>query len=107
MDGTRIRVAAFTNFTQDHLDYHGSMEAYWEAKAELFRWPGLQAAVVNIDDARGRRAAGRATAGGSARPVDLLLRARGAPAGADIGYGDEGLRFVIAEGAERTCCRPR
>src|SRR5690606_38967530 len=44
MDGTRIRVAGFTNFTQDHLDYHGSMEAYWAAKEELFRWPGLQAA---------------------------------------------------------------
>ena len=43
LDGTRLRVAAFTNFTQDHLDYHGSMEAYWAAKAELFRWPGLQA----------------------------------------------------------------
>jgi UDP-N-acetylmuramoyl-L-alanyl-D-glutamate--2,6-diaminopimelate ligase len=46
-------VAVFTNFTQDHLDYHGSMDAYWEAKAELFAWPGLRAAVVNIDDATG------------------------------------------------------
>jgi UDP-N-acetylmuramyl tripeptide synthase len=53
LDGTRIGVAVFTNFTQDHLDYHGSMEAYWDAKAELFRWPGLRAAVVNIDDAQG------------------------------------------------------
>lgn len=51
--GTRIRVAVFTNFTQDHLDYHGSMEAYWAAKRLLFDWPGLQAAVVNIDDAQG------------------------------------------------------
>ena len=53
LDGTRIRVAIFTNFTQDHLDYHGSMAAYWQAKARLFDWPGLQAAVLNIDDARG------------------------------------------------------
>ena len=53
LDGTRIRVAIFTNFTQDHLDYHGSMEAYWQAKAELFRWPGLAAAVINADDAQG------------------------------------------------------
>ncbi len=53
LDGTRIRVAVFTNFTQDHLDYHGSMESYWQAKAELFRWPGLAAAVVNADDAQG------------------------------------------------------
>ena len=56
LDGTRIRVAVFTNFTQDHLDYHGTMEAYWQAKAELFRWPGLRAAVINLDDEKGRRA---------------------------------------------------
>ena len=53
LDGCEIRVAAFTNFTHDHLDYHGSMAAYWEAKAELFRWPGLRAAVVNLDDLQG------------------------------------------------------
>jgi murE/murF fusion protein len=57
LDGTRIRVAIFTNFTQDHLDYHGTMQAYWEAKAELFRWPGLRAAVINLDDARGAQLA--------------------------------------------------
>ena len=53
MDGTRVRVGLFTNFTQDHLDYHGDMQTYWQAKAVLFDWPGLQAAVVNIDDAHG------------------------------------------------------
>ena len=41
LDGTQIRVAVFTNFTQDHLDYHGSMEAYWQSKRRLFAWPGL------------------------------------------------------------------
>jgi len=50
---TRIKVALFTNFTQDHLDYHGSMGAYWSAKRALFAWPGLHAAVVNIDDTLG------------------------------------------------------
>lgn len=53
LDGCDIAVAVFTNFTQDHLDYHGSMQAYWQAKARLFDWPGLQAAVVNIDDSHG------------------------------------------------------
>ena len=53
LDGCEIKVALFTNFTHDHLDYHGSMEAYWQAKAELFRWPGLQAAVINVDDPQG------------------------------------------------------
>ena len=53
MAGTQIRVAVFTNFTQDHLDYHGSMAAYWVSKRKLFAWPGLDHAVVNIDDAQG------------------------------------------------------
>lgn len=53
LDGTQVRVALFTNFSQDHLDYHGSMDSYWQAKAALFNWPGLAAAVVNVDDAQG------------------------------------------------------
>ncbi|MBL0945624.1 MAG: UDP-N-acetylmuramoyl-L-alanyl-D-glutamate--2,6-diaminopimelate ligase [Hydrogenophaga sp.] len=53
LNGTRVSVAVFTNFTQDHLDYHGSMEAYWAAKQRLFDWPGLKAAVVNADDPQG------------------------------------------------------
>jgi UDP-N-acetylmuramoyl-L-alanyl-D-glutamate--2,6-diaminopimelate ligase len=53
LDGTQIQVAIFTNFTQDHLDYHGSMEAYWQSKRRLFAWPGLQAAVINVDDVQG------------------------------------------------------
>jgi len=55
LDGVRIAVAGFTNLTRDHLDYHGSMERYEQAKARLFRWPGLQAAIVNADDAAGER----------------------------------------------------
>jgi len=50
LDGTRVTVAAFTNLTRDHLDYHGTMQAYAQAKALLFGWPGLAAAVVNQDD---------------------------------------------------------
>jgi UDP-N-acetylmuramyl-tripeptide synthetase len=50
MAGARVKVGIFTNFTQDHLDYHGSMEAYWQAKQSLFDWPGLQTAVINLDD---------------------------------------------------------
>ena len=53
MAGLAVRVAVFTNFTQDHLDWHGSMQAYWQAKAALFAWPGLQAAVINLDDPQG------------------------------------------------------
>jgi UDP-N-acetylmuramoyl-L-alanyl-D-glutamate--2,6-diaminopimelate ligase len=53
LDGLHIHTAMFTNFTQDHLDYHGTMQAYWQAKARLFDWPGLRAAVVNVDDPQG------------------------------------------------------
>lgn len=53
LDGTDIKLAIFTNFTQDHLDYHGSMSAYWNAKLKLFNWPTLKAAIVNIDDPKG------------------------------------------------------
>jgi UDP-N-acetylmuramoyl-L-alanyl-D-glutamate--2,6-diaminopimelate ligase len=45
----RFAVAVYTQLTRDHLDYHGSMEAYFAAKARLFSWPGLRAAVINID----------------------------------------------------------
>lgn len=55
LNGTSIDVAVFTNLTRDHLDYHGDMEAYAAAKQILFRWPGLRAAVVNVDDAVGCR----------------------------------------------------
>ncbi|CUJ89642.1 UDP-N-acetylmuramoyl-L-alanyl-D-glutamate--2%2C6-diaminopimelate ligase [Achromobacter sp. 2789STDY5608615] len=55
MDGVRVALAAYTNLTRDHLDYHGTMESYEAAKARLFRWPGLSAAVVNADDEAGRR----------------------------------------------------
>jgi len=53
LNGLHIDTAVFTNFTQDHLDYHGSMNRYWAAKRPLFSWPGLRAAVINIDDAHG------------------------------------------------------
>ena len=100
MDGTRIRVAAFTNFTQDHLDYHGSMEAYWAAKEELFRWPGLQAAVLNVDDEKGAYLDAML----KTVPMDVWTYscARAARLQAlDIGYTAEGLRFVVAEDGER------
>lgn len=51
--GVDFEVAAFTNLTRDHLDYHGSMEAYGAAKAKLFAWPGLRSAAINTDDAFG------------------------------------------------------
>jgi UDP-N-acetylmuramoyl-L-alanyl-D-glutamate--2,6-diaminopimelate ligase len=67
VDGCRFRVGAFTNLTQDHLDFHGTMSAYRDAKALLFtRYLASDgAAVVNVDDPAGAelaRAAGQAGA---------------------------------------------
>jgi UDP-N-acetylmuramoyl-L-alanyl-D-glutamate--2,6-diaminopimelate ligase len=94
--GTRIAVAQFTNFTQDHLDYHGTMEAYWSAKDALFRWPGLRAAVVNIDDAYGARLAGHLQGRGlelwtCSLQHDARLRATG------LRHTDTGLAFELQE----------
>lgn len=50
IEATHFAAAVFTNFTRDHLDYHGNMEAYAAAKARLFQWPGLERAVINLDD---------------------------------------------------------
>jgi UDP-N-acetylmuramoyl-L-alanyl-D-glutamate--2,6-diaminopimelate ligase len=48
--GTHIAIAVFTNLSRDHLDFHGTMQAYKQAKAELFAWPSLRYAVVNLND---------------------------------------------------------
>jgi UDP-N-acetylmuramoyl-L-alanyl-D-glutamate--2,6-diaminopimelate ligase len=53
LNAAHIRVAVFTNFTQDHLDFHGDMAAYWAAKSSLFAWPSLSGAVINVDDPKG------------------------------------------------------
>jgi UDP-N-acetylmuramoyl-L-alanyl-D-glutamate--2,6-diaminopimelate ligase len=55
VNGARFNVAVLTNLSRDHLDYHGSMENYADAKARLFTWPGLEWAVVNVDDDFGRQ----------------------------------------------------
>lgn len=98
LSGSAVRVAVFTNFTQDHLDYHGSMDAYWAAKRALFGFPGLRAAVVNLDDAKGAALAAELagldvwTTG--VERSDARLAARG------LHYTGEGLAFMLHEGAE-------
>lgn len=55
LNGLHIDVALFTNLTRDHLDYHGDMAHYEEAKRILFDWPNLKQTVINLDDATGQR----------------------------------------------------
>ena len=50
VSGVAFDVALLTNLSRDHLDYHGSMEGYAEAKTGLFEWQGLKYAVLNLDD---------------------------------------------------------
>ena len=100
LDGTQIRVAIFTNFTQDHLDYHGTMDAYWRAKLTLFDWPGLGAAVINIDNHMGAELA--ASLGGRALDLWTVSCKNSARLYArDITPTVEGLRFDVVEGQAR------
>lgn len=55
VNGMEFTTAIFTNLTQDHLDYHVTMENYYQAKRELFYWHGLKNAIINTDDIYGRR----------------------------------------------------
>ncbi len=55
VDGLNFAVSVLTNITQDHLDYHGTMEAYFQSKAKLFRGDRTAAAVINTDDEWGQR----------------------------------------------------
>ena len=59
--GIKYDAAVFTNLTRDHLDYHGSMEAYGEAKARLLEARGVKHRIVNVDDEFGRKLAKRFT----------------------------------------------
>jgi UDP-N-acetylmuramyl-tripeptide synthetase len=59
VNGVAFDCALFTNLSHDHLDYHGTMDAYAAAKEKLFDTPGLSAAVLNLDDAMGARLARR------------------------------------------------
>ena len=86
VDGTRFAAAVFTNLSQDHLDYHGTMEAYFQAKARLFTEVPVAVAVVNRADPWG------------ARLVDYLARSKGGP---------ERVVTYSPEEATELECRPR
>ena len=94
VDGVHFDLAVFTNLTQDHLDFHGTMEAYFAAKAQLFTADRAAAGLVCVDDEWGRR-----LADGAAIPVTTY--ALGAPADwtvTDVAHGDQGTTTYIARG---------
>ncbi|MDH5444885.1 MAG: UDP-N-acetylmuramoyl-L-alanyl-D-glutamate--2,6-diaminopimelate ligase [Gammaproteobacteria bacterium] len=67
VNGVKFDCAVFTNLSRDHLDYHGDMQAYAEAKAKLFGFDKLKFAVVNVDDEFGRELSERIS-----EPVQLI-----------------------------------
>lgn len=98
--GTAIEVALFTNFTRDHLDYHGDMAAYWAAKRHLFGWPGLRAAVINVDDPQGARLV--AELAGKGLSLWTVCVGGEARLHADrVRYEHGGLAFDVVEGPQR------
>ena len=98
VDAVHYDIAVFTNLTRDHLDYHGTMEAYGAAKARLFQREGLEAAVVNLDDPH----AGVMLAGIAPGVRVIGLSSRGAPGAglraAAITMDGAGLHFELDDG---------
>jgi UDP-N-acetylmuramoyl-L-alanyl-D-glutamate--2,6-diaminopimelate ligase len=87
--GARCEVALFTNLSRDHLDYHGSMEAYFSAKARLFTPAATVMGVVNADDAWGRRLVREAIVPVTTFGLDSEAELRGT----DVDLTPDGLAF--------------
>ncbi len=96
--GFNFNVGVFTNLTQDHLDYHGTMEKYFEAKTILFRTlPGSSFAVINCDDDWGKRlmsiTSGKTISYGEANIADVSAR--------QVSLSMKGTRFTIHHRGEQ------
>jgi len=93
VDGVRFEIAVFSNLSRDHLDYHGDMAAYGEAKAKLLRHEGVRAAVVNMDDPFGATLPERI----SARLITVSAAGNKAAdiAAQDVHLDERGLRFTL------------
>ncbi|MDQ1589816.1 MAG: UDP-N-acetylmuramoyl-L-alanyl-D-glutamate--2,6-diaminopimelate ligase [Pyrinomonadaceae bacterium] len=107
-DALLYDVAVFTNLTQDHLDYHGTMEEYFEAKRRLFDGrlgARPRVAVVNVDDPYGVRLAAELTAT-SARVITFALHGAEADVRArEVEYTLEGMRFTLTASNTETSVR--
>jgi UDP-N-acetylmuramoyl-L-alanyl-D-glutamate--2,6-diaminopimelate ligase len=96
VDGVRFPLVAFTNLSRDHLDYHGTMDAYFAAKARLFE-RGAGTAVINVGDPWGRRLAARPMPGTALLTVALGSDAQPAAAlrGQVTAQGPDGLTVEV------------
>jgi UDP-N-acetylmuramoyl-L-alanyl-D-glutamate--2,6-diaminopimelate ligase len=102
IDSVRIDTAVLTNLSRDHLDYHGSMQAYGDAKAALFNVAGLRHRVVNLDDAFGRElltrcsTASLTTAYSCESDCDVTLSASRLLLAKQVQFSDAGLQLELA-----------
>ena len=92
--GIKYDAAVFTNLTRDHLDYHGTMESYAEAKFRLFSARGLKHAVINVDDACGVEFAAK-LAGGSLDVITYGTQGAARLRASNINLSDSGVQFHI------------
>lgn len=95
VDAVHYDVAVFTNLSRDHLDYHGDMTTYGEAKARLFVREGLKAAVVNIDDAFGATLPARLASTVRAVRLSAAGHADADIAARDVVLDADGLAFSL------------
>lgn len=97
VDGTWFAGACFTNLSRDHLDYHGTLDAYFEAKARLFTPDRCGVAVTNVDDPYGREIGRRAAVLG----LRVVTYGRDDPKAAvgceAVRYGARGTDFVLVD----------
>lgn len=100
VDATWFAAACFTNLSHDHLDYHGDLDSYFEAKVALFEPDRCAVGVVNADDPRGRVLAGRSAQRGlrtvtfGVESTDAAIRA------VDVALDAQGSTFTIVGGGE-------
>jgi UDP-N-acetylmuramoyl-L-alanyl-D-glutamate--2,6-diaminopimelate ligase len=89
-DAIHFAVAIFTNLTQDHLDFHPTMEDYFAAKRRLFHDPSPSQSVINVDDPYGQRLAAELPA-----PITFSLHREAVYRAHDVETGLTGSRFVV------------
>ncbi len=104
VNGVAFDCAVFTNFTRDHLDYHGSMAAYEAAKTKLFMTEGLRHAVINLDDPMGVRLMAKvadridriAYCIDGMSPVAEFVEDEGRLTASDLRFDAHGVRFKVS-----------
>jgi UDP-N-acetylmuramoyl-L-alanyl-D-glutamate--2,6-diaminopimelate ligase len=97
VDGVQFAAVCFTNLSHEHLDYHGSLDAYFEAKAMLFTRTRTPAAAVNLDDARGAELVARAAREGIDVWTYSVDGERGDLGATDVTFGVRATRATIVD----------